>query len=87
MSDPAILTSPDAFSHGLYLDDEKARQGFLEPGAASDTFLSELGYQREPGTLAYRRIGRDGDRMTPFPTPHKKEDASAHGRSSSFFIL
>ena len=66
MSDPAILTSPDAFSHGLYLDDEKARQSFLELGAASDAFLSELGYQREPGTLAYRRIGKDGGRVAAF---------------------
>ena len=58
LSNPAVLHSPDAFSHGVYADDALARQGFAELAAASDAFMAELGYVRQANTLAYRQEGK-----------------------------
>ena len=61
-----VLASQDSFCHGLYGDEELARRGYAELGAASDAFFADLGYRKEGKANAYRVVEERNLRVAAF---------------------
>ena len=60
LGDEAHYEARDSFSHSFYRDDALAAQGARDLAAASDDFLSRLGYDRTGEGNGYRiRAGHD----------------------------
>ena len=66
LGNDTVFRSPDAFSHGIYADEQLAQEGYAELCDECDGLLTELGYKRTGVGNGYEAISPNDKKVAVF---------------------